>query len=973
LVGALGLSLCASTVTVAAIAAPAAPRVAVAPVPADIGPALLVADGYGDGGPASHARFDSPAVAFAALPNGAVAFVDANSVRALTTAGTVVCLAGCSHTAGFSGDGGAATAAKLKSPTGIAAAADGTLFVADTGNNRLRRISPTGTITTVAGNGTLPASFAASGAATTLAVTPSDVAVAPDGKVYFVDDGVRRAVRRLSGTSVTTVLGGASGFHSGWDTGWNGGPATAVTLPPYGRIWLGVAPSGGTLYANVSQDAVVVSVTTVGVLHTVAGFGNIGLGEDTGDGGPATAANLAYPSGLVVEANGAIDIASISGIRQFTVGGTITMLRPGATSGGGLALSSGTFYRSGPLETPSGQRWATILATAPNGTSTVVVGAAQGRTGDGQAASQAWFPQAADTLTLADGTVLIAESLGFVRRISPARAVSTIAGAVVAPVAYSGEGGLATAAALPGPYRLARDTAGNVYVACSDGTVREILASDGTIRTILGDGTPWSTTPPVGPLAATSMPVSFVRQMSVAPDGSLWVVDGSQPTASPDRIVRVASGIATQVTGGVVPALSGASALGQPVGALGSVDAAGIAPDGSLVAVDWSGVLYRSSDRATITAVSTSHGNGWDHILFDPAGNLVLANARAVRYHSDGSSDELQWPYPGGTPQATAWSISATRVTFVESSGALYQRTLPAVVRRPAAPTGSIVPLPNGDELALRVTTPANPGVSVRLYRGGLLPAGTALEYTDLYSSTPGYYGVSQAWGLGAQYGDTISVEANAIDNARGVSSPAARWSTVFRAPMACVVTPAARVVAYGTRLTVATRTAHYDGRAFGATSGAWKVAPGGLAMTSIPVVTSATGDTTQAIQVLRTTKVAFVVPASTSTTGCSTTVAYSVRGVDKLASSASVARRSTYVTMTATQAPRIAGQPLTLQRLSGSTWVTVAKGLTTAAGSVRWSVRQPSTAGYSSYRVVSATTAALLAATSPTIRVRVI
>ena len=146
----------------------------------------------------------------------------------------------------------------------------------------------------------------------------------------------------------------------------------------------------------------------------------------------------------------------------------------------------------------------------------------------------------------------------------------------------------------------------------------------------------------------------------------------------------------------------------------------------------------------------------------------------------------------------------------------------------------------------------------------------------------------------------------------RAVSAhPPLAASTVFRAPMACAVTPTARVVAYGTRLTVATRTAHYDGRAFGATSGAWKVAPGGLAMTSTAVVTSATGETTKAIQVLRTTKVAFVVPASSGTTGCSTTVAYSVRGVGKLASSASTARRSTYLTMTATQAPHIAGQPI--------------------------------------------------------------
>jgi TIR domain/SMP-30/Gluconolactonase/LRE-like region len=162
----------------------------------------------GDDGPASQARLTEPN-GVAVGPDGSVYIADseASRVRRVDTNGTITTVAG-TGVAGFSGDGGPATEARLSWPSGIAVALDpdGTLHIADTNNNRIRRVDTDGTITTVAGNGE-EGSHGDGGPATKASLTaPQGIAFAPDGTLYIADTGNDRVRRMAPNGTITTVL-----------------------------------------------------------------------------------------------------------------------------------------------------------------------------------------------------------------------------------------------------------------------------------------------------------------------------------------------------------------------------------------------------------------------------------------------------------------------------------------------------------------------------------------------------------------------------------------------------------------------------------------------------------------------------------------------------------------------------------------------------------------------------------------------
>jgi glucose/arabinose dehydrogenase len=249
-------------------------------------------------------------------------------VRRVGADGRVTSVAG-TGVAGSSGDGGAATNAQLNLVHGVASLPDGSLVLADTGNNRLRKVSPTGVITTVAGTGRF--GFAGDGGLATAAelAAPRGIASLPDGSVLFPDSGNHRV--RLISTSgvITTVAGnGAAGFSG------DGGPATsaqlhlpfAVSPLPGGGFLIADAgnnrirrvdhtgtmttvashlssphavaalPDGGFLVADTMAHRVL-RVSPHGPVTTVAGTGTAGF---SGDGGPAATAALNHPKALAV-------------------------------------------------------------------------------------------------------------------------------------------------------------------------------------------------------------------------------------------------------------------------------------------------------------------------------------------------------------------------------------------------------------------------------------------------------------------------------------------------------------------------------------------------------------------------------------------------------------------------------------------------------------------------------------------------
>ena len=252
----------------------------------------------GDGGPAADARLRLP-LGVAVDSAGTLYIADTynHRIRKVTAEGIISTIAG-TGVSGFSGDGGLGTAALLASPTGIAVASDGTLYIADTRNHRVRKLTVDGTITTVAGTGA--AGYNGDGGPATLARlnNPRGVAVSADGKLYIVDRENRRIRMVDADGLISTVAGtGSSGFNG------DRGQATQATLrAPYG---IAVDPQGNLFIADTFNHRVR-KVTPDGSISTVAGSDQFGF---SGDGWAAGFATLHYPLGLAVDIAGNLYVA----------------------------------------------------------------------------------------------------------------------------------------------------------------------------------------------------------------------------------------------------------------------------------------------------------------------------------------------------------------------------------------------------------------------------------------------------------------------------------------------------------------------------------------------------------------------------------------------------------------------------------------------------------------------------------------
>ena len=198
--------------------------------------------GYsGDGGPATQAQVNTPHYVVQA-PDASIYFVEKTShvVRRIMPDGTITTVAG-TGVAGYAGDGGQAARARLNQPDGLAVGADGSVYVSDQGNHRVRRIAPSGLITTVAGTGTL--GFAGDGGQATLARLnrPQGLDVRPDGTLYIADGNNNRVRKVAPAGIITTVAGNGTAGYSG-----EGGPAAdsrlnrprAVSTGPDGAVYL---------------------------------------------------------------------------------------------------------------------------------------------------------------------------------------------------------------------------------------------------------------------------------------------------------------------------------------------------------------------------------------------------------------------------------------------------------------------------------------------------------------------------------------------------------------------------------------------------------------------------------------------------------------------------------------------------------------------------------------------------------------
>ncbi len=251
----------------------------------------------GDGGPASLARINQPC-GIALDTAGTVFFADRfnHRIRKIDKLGNINTVAGSTTTAGFSGDGGPALSAKLSSPGSVAVDRAGNIYIADTNNDRIRKVGKNDTITTVVGGGTLTSeNITATSAAL---ATPWDVAVDTSGNIYLTDSNNNRVRKVNSGGLINTIAGtGVYGFAG------DGGNATSAQLKaPYGVELDGL----GNIYISDSYNYRVRKINTLGKISTVAGSAAQGYG---GDGGLATLAALNIPTSVAIDAIGDLYIA----------------------------------------------------------------------------------------------------------------------------------------------------------------------------------------------------------------------------------------------------------------------------------------------------------------------------------------------------------------------------------------------------------------------------------------------------------------------------------------------------------------------------------------------------------------------------------------------------------------------------------------------------------------------------------------
>ncbi|MGA2286569.1 MAG: hypothetical protein ABSG55_09910, partial [Dehalococcoidia bacterium] len=446
----------------------------------------------GQGAAATNSTLDHPTgVALDSSGNLYIADRDDHILLKVTKSSGVIDTIAGNGFEGYAGDSGIATAARLSAPNGVARDSAGNVYFADTTNHRVRKINPSGVITTVAGNGACGALNDGGPATSASLCGPRGVAVDSAGNLYIADTYNQRIRKVNTSGSISTVAGnGLPGFSG------DGGPATSASL----RYPVGVAvgPSN-SIYVADTDNHRVRKVDASGNISTVAGSGNPGY---SGDGGPATDAGLYNPYGVAADSSGNVYVADTSNhrIRKIDTSGHITTVagdgNPGYGGDGGPATSASLFYPSSVAIDGDGNLYVAdswnnrIRKVSASGDISTLAGNGRLRySGDGGPATSADLNLPNDVAADSAGNVYIADyANNRVRKVNTGGTISTVAGNG-AP-GYEGDGGFATNARLYYPSGLATGTGGVLYIAdAANSRVRKVDAA-GIITTVAGDGTP---------------------------------------------------------------------------------------------------------------------------------------------------------------------------------------------------------------------------------------------------------------------------------------------------------------------------------------------------------------------------------------------------------------------------------------------------------------------------------------------------
>jgi trimeric autotransporter adhesin len=590
--------------------------------------------GYdGDNGPATSAALRAPTgITFDGAGNMYIADQGNNRIRKVSPSGIITTVAGNGAT-GFSGDGGAATSATLNQPFGVVVnRSTGELYFSDQGNNRIRKIAADGTISTVAGTGKVGNTGDNGPATAATLYFPAGLALDGNGNLYFSDQ-LNNRVRKIAADGTISAFAGvgAPGYAG------DGGPATSAFMGGPS----GIAIRGSDIYI-IDRENHVLRKVSGGIITTVSGTGNGGY---AGDGGPANLAVLRHPSGVAIDGSGNIYITEQgnSSIRRITAATGIIDTFAGGGSGDyggdggpataasfhmpwGVALDGADLYISDHLNNKIRK------VSGTTGIITTVAGNGLGGFfGDGGPATDARMgnPRAM-ALDSSTGDLYIADTGNNRIRVLSTRTgiINTVAGNGTA--GYSGDGGAATSAALNAPGGVALDGAGNLYIADQgNNVVRKV--SVGTISTVAGNG---NATFSGDGGAATSASLFSPAGVAVDGAGDLYIADMDNNRI---RKVTTATGIITTVAG--------------------------------------NGTGGYSGDNASATAAQLYFPVA---IKFDGAGNMLIVDQYTMRIRkvSGGIITTIagngMWDYAGDNAPATASSISYPTDIAIDSSGNIF-------------------------------------------------------------------------------------------------------------------------------------------------------------------------------------------------------------------------------------------------------------------------------------------------------------
>jgi sugar lactone lactonase YvrE len=579
------------------------------------------ADGTG-----AAARFDWPfGVAVDGAGNVFVADLENNTIRKITSSGVVTTLAG---SAGLSGSAdGTGAAARFSGPEGVAVDGAGNVFVADYHNNTIRKITPSGVVTTLAGTAGSSGSADGTGAAARFN-QPRGVAVDGSGNV-FVADSYNNAIRKITPNGVVTTLAGTAGSYGSAD----GTGATARFNNPSG-----VAVDGaGNVFVTDYNNTTIRKITPTGVVTTLAGSAGLSGSAD----GTGAAARFSDPEGVAVDGSGNVLVADWENntIRKITPTGVVTTLA-GTAGSYGSADGTGAAARflgpSGAAVDTAGNVFVadsdnnTIRKITPTGVVTTPAGTAGSYgSADGTGAA-ARFDWPSGVAVDGAGNLFVADaSNDTIRKITSSGVVTTLAGSA----GYSGSAdGTGAAARFNGPNDVAVDGAGNVFVADSNNNTIRKITSTGVVTTLAGSA---AADPGSADGMGAAARFSYPEGVAVDGAGNVFVVDYWNSTI---RKVTPAGAVTTFAgTAGLAGSADGTGAAARFSALHGvAVDGAGnvfVADTGNntIRKITSSGVVTTLAGSAGYSGSADGTGaaarfNSPDGVAVDGAGNVFVAD-----------------------------------------------------------------------------------------------------------------------------------------------------------------------------------------------------------------------------------------------------------------------------------------------------------------------------------------------------------